>query len=92
MSNNNSSSSSSSGLGFLGALTLLFVGLKLTHFIDWSWWWITVPIWGPVLAVIAFLVITFVCAILKSMYDDHRHEKRMKILKEQMEKLKEKTR
>ena len=32
------SSSSSSGIGFGGLLTVLFVGLKLTGFIDWSWW------------------------------------------------------
>jgi hypothetical protein len=31
-------------------LTVLFVGLKLTNFIDWSWWWVVSPIW------ISFLV------------------------------------
>lgn len=39
------SSSSSGGIGFAGALTLLFVGLKLGHVIDWSWWWVLSPIW-----------------------------------------------
>lgn len=36
-------------------LLLLFVGLKLTGFIDWSWWWVTSPLWLPicVLAVLA---------------------------------------
>ena len=38
-------SPSSAGLGFLGALTLLFVGLRLTEFIDWSWWWVLAPLW-----------------------------------------------
>ncbi len=37
------SSSSSGGIGLPGALTILFVGLKLTHYIDWSWWWILSP-------------------------------------------------
>ncbi len=27
------------------ALFLLFLLLKLTHAIDWSWWWITAPLW-----------------------------------------------
>jgi hypothetical protein len=27
-----------SGVDFLGLLFLLFLGLKLTHQIDWSWW------------------------------------------------------
>lgn len=32
---------------FLGLLALLFIGLKLTDHIDWSWWWVLAPIWGP---------------------------------------------
>ena len=26
-------------------LTLLFVALKLTGRIDWSWWWVFAPVW-----------------------------------------------
>lgn len=26
-------------------LTILFVGLKLTNCIDWSWWWVLSPLW-----------------------------------------------
>lgn len=39
------SSSSSSGIGFAGLLTVLFIGLKLTHYIDWSWFWVLSPMW-----------------------------------------------
>lgn len=42
----NSSSSSSSGIGFFGLLCIVFIVLKLTGFIDWSWWWVTAPLWG----------------------------------------------
>jgi hypothetical protein len=63
------SSSSSSGIGFSGLLTVLFVGLKLTHFIDWSWWWILSPIWigaGLTLTVLLIiLVIAFFSVMLK---------------------------
>ena len=31
---------------FLYALALVFITLKLTGFIDWSWWWVTAPLWG----------------------------------------------
>ena len=31
-------------------LTVLFVGLKLTNYIDWSWWWVVSPIWISFLA------------------------------------------
>lgn len=45
-------SSSSSGIGFFGLLAIVFITLKLTGFIDWSWWWVTAPLWG-VFAVLA---------------------------------------
>lgn len=41
------STSSNSGIGFFGLLTLLFVGLKLTGYINWSWWWVLSPVWIP---------------------------------------------
>jgi hypothetical protein len=39
--------SSSSGNGLSEMLTVLFVGLKLTHYIDWSWWWVLSPMMIP---------------------------------------------
>lgn len=68
MSKSNSSSSSSAGCfsGFSGMLTILFVGLKLTHYIDWSWWWVLSPLWiSFILGVIVFLVVVVVYAIFK---------------------------
>lgn len=50
-----SSSSSSGGIGFVGMLTVLFVGLKLTGYIDWSWWWVLSPIWISFLVFITIL-------------------------------------
>lgn len=41
---NSTASSSSGGIGFVGLLTILFIGLKLTGFITWSWWWVLSPI------------------------------------------------
>ena len=41
MRNNVVSSSSSGGIGFFGLLGVAFIVLKLTGFIDWSWWWVT---------------------------------------------------
>lgn len=36
----------SNGIGFGGILFVVFLGLKLTGVIAWSWWWITAPLWG----------------------------------------------
>ena len=42
------------GIGFFGALTLLFIALKLTHYINWSWVWVFAPLWWfPALMLIA---------------------------------------
>jgi hypothetical protein len=48
---------------FLPALTLLFIALKLTGYISWSWWWVLAPLWIPALlfftiALIAAFVLT----------------------------------
>lgn len=51
-----STSSSSSGIGVLGFLGVAFVVLKLTGYVTWSWWWVTVPFWGG-LALLAVLVV-----------------------------------
>lgn len=32
-------------IGFAGLLTILFVGLKLTDVIAWSWVWVLAPMW-----------------------------------------------
>jgi len=50
-------SSSSSGIGVIGLLGVAFVVLKLTGYISWSWWWVTLPFWGGLVIVILILFI-----------------------------------
>ena len=55
------------GGSILSLLGVLFVGLKLTHFIDWSWWWVTAPFWGPfmlILGIWAIIAIFFCLAFI----------------------------
>lgn len=40
-----------------GLLGILFVGLKLTHVIAWSWWWVLAPFWVPSVAALAVAAI-----------------------------------
>jgi len=43
---------------FIPLLTLLFIGLKLTGHIAWSWWWVLSPLWlGFTVAFVLLLVI-----------------------------------
>lgn len=54
--------STSSGVGLSSLLGVLFIGLKLTHNIDWSWWWVLSPFWIPAAIVLAVLAVAFIGA------------------------------
>jgi hypothetical protein len=43
------------GVGFTGWLTIAFIVLKLTHVIDWSWWWV----FSPIIASAGFILTVF---------------------------------
>ena len=49
-------------IGFLGLLTLVFIVLKLTHYIDYPWVWVLSPLWLGWLVVTAIL---FVLALVE---------------------------
>lgn len=44
MSDNNNNQTSA---GLNSLLFITFLILKLTNVIDWSWWWVTSPLWIP---------------------------------------------
>lgn len=48
-------SSSSGGIGFLGLLTIVFITLKLTGYIDWDWVWVLSPLWMGLIAVVLII-------------------------------------
>lgn len=54
---NESSKTSTGGITFLGLLAIVFIVLRLTDVISWSWWWVLAPIWGPLAIAIAALVV-----------------------------------
>jgi membrane protein YdbS with pleckstrin-like domain len=49
---------------FPALLTTLFVGLKLTGQIDWSWWWVLSPIWISLAFAIVVIAIAVLVAII----------------------------
>jgi len=49
------------GIGFAGLLTILFIGLKLTGYISWSWIWVLSPIW---ISMIIGIVLLLAIAVL----------------------------
>lgn len=45
-------------------LFLLFLGLKLTGHIGWSYWWVTCPLWIPLAVVFLFLFLLFIFRVI----------------------------
>ncbi len=59
-------SSNSGGVTFLGLLTIVFITLKLTETIDWSWWWVLSPMLIPLaIALAGFAFAGLVWVVMK---------------------------
>ena len=48
------------GITFFGALTVLFIGLKLSGIIHWPWMWVLAPIWMPCAVILTVLVVAYI--------------------------------
>lgn len=64
MSNNQTVAGNSGGIGFLGLLTIVFITLKLTGVINWSWWWVLSPILIPWAIFLAILLIAGIVVLI----------------------------
>ena len=53
----NETNSAKNTFPFLSILTLIFITLKLTGYITWSWWWVLSPLWLPIVIVLFFATI-----------------------------------
>lgn len=58
------STASSGGVGFFGLMFLILMTLKLTNYIDWSWWWVTAPLWGGFALILLFILIVIIINII----------------------------
>lgn len=54
-----------SGIGLMGILFIVFLVLKLTNFINWSWLWITAPLWMPTALVVVILILMMLISLIK---------------------------
>ena len=53
----NPMNSASVGLGFVGVLTIVFVVLKITKVLCWSWWWVLAPVWVSAIIIIIITIL-----------------------------------
>ena len=66
MNENNTTIKTSGGISFAGLLTIVFIVLKLTGVISWSWVWVLAPIWiGAIVSIIVTLIIVVIAIALK---------------------------
>lgn len=64
MSNTETTASTTGGIGFFGLLTIVFITLKLTGYITWSWIWVLSPLWITFAAVVAIIALVGVIALI----------------------------
>jgi len=64
MTNHASAYASRNGISFPGLLCIVFIALKLTGYITWSWLWVLSPIWMPIAGFLAIAAILLFIANL----------------------------
>jgi hypothetical protein len=52
------------GTNLTGVLLVVFIVLKLTNLINWSWLWVLSPLWIPVGMVVVFTVLTALVVLI----------------------------
>lgn len=51
----------------LGILTIVFITLKLTGFITWSWLWVFSPLWFPPVIVLLMISVVFILSLVTNL-------------------------
>lgn len=55
---------STNSIGFIGMLAILFIGLKLTGHVNWTWFWVLSPLWITLAIALFFVIIGVIGALL----------------------------
>ena len=59
-------------IGFSGILFIVFLILKLCNVINWSWWWVTAPLWILLGIALLCLIIGLICIGIGSILGKRR--------------------
>lgn len=54
----------------LTILFAVFTTLKLTGYIDWSWWWVTAPLWGGIALFLTIIILIILMLFLIFLLND----------------------
>lgn len=64
--------STSGGMALADVLLIVFIVLKLTGVINWSWWWVLSPLWISLILCALILLGTWLYIV----HDDNKYKKR----------------
>lgn len=67
MANSNNGGVASGGIGLFGFVFLIFLVLKLAEIgqvAAWSWWWVTAPLWGPLVFVLGLCLLMLLAYVI----------------------------
>ena len=53
------------GINFAELLLIVFIVLKLTGVINWSWWWVLSPLWFSLGIVVIILIVLGIYWLVK---------------------------
>lgn len=70
--NTNNKDLQMSGAMFFELMFLMFLGLKISGLIDWSWWWIFAPIWVPIAILLGILGILALFLIISKAMEKNK--------------------
>lgn len=68
------SANANSAGSFSTLLLLLFIALKLTGHITWSWWWVLSPIWIPTAITVVLFSIWVLVVYIKKKKEEKKNE------------------
>lgn len=85
MSDKNTNATSG-GVSVGTVLFLIFLVLKLCNVINWSWWWVTAPLWGSLILYGLIIGITFFCLWVQDLNSRRKIKKWQKKREEEMNK------
>ena len=57
------------GIGFMGLLALIFMTLKLTGVITWSWWLVWLPLYGEAAVALVLMLLIFLVALIVAAFE-----------------------
>ncbi len=50
------------------SLGILFIALKLTNYIDWSWWWVLCPLWATAAVAVSIFLAVLMTAVVTDFF------------------------